>query len=464
MKITNCSAIAQMDQFFASDGAADDRFGTSVATSGDFAIIGAHYDDDYGSTSGSVYVYKYNSTSDNWSQTQKLTPSDASSSQQFGVGVGMYQDLAIIGAWFDGDGSAYIFHLDNSSSQWIQTAKLTGTDISDTYHLINGIDNFGYTVDITTDYAIVGTVNFDFDESGYDGDSFHAYVFTMNSNDVYDWSQTAILQCQDGCGLSDRFGRDVGISTNYAVVGAPSWNSEAPGKAYVFKRDETDDSWSQVAVLNASDGANGYEFGAAVDISENGNVIVVGSPEDTSSGYDGSIYIFERNQSNSDGTDWTQTNKFRASTTYPVAFGDAVAISSLGNTVVAGSVWSSWDGKGTAYAFEKDSSTGDWSYSMQLVGTTTASHDYFGVSVAIDKKFAVVGACYDDDLGTTSGSAYVFEGVFDPTAAPTSLPTSFPTSPSLMPSNEPTFVPTSIPTSGPTSSPTSIPSGMCAID
>ena len=42
----------------ASDGAADDRFGVSVSISGDTAIVGASFDDDNGSDSGSVYVFR----------------------------------------------------------------------------------------------------------------------------------------------------------------------------------------------------------------------------------------------------------------------------------------------------------------------------------------------------------------------------------------------------------------------
>ena len=41
----------------ASDAAEDDWFGYSVAISGNTAIVGARYDDDGGSDSGSAYVF-----------------------------------------------------------------------------------------------------------------------------------------------------------------------------------------------------------------------------------------------------------------------------------------------------------------------------------------------------------------------------------------------------------------------
>ena len=55
------SAAAAFDRevkITASDGAAGDQFGDSVAISGDTAIVGAIRDDDNGSESGSAYVYQ----------------------------------------------------------------------------------------------------------------------------------------------------------------------------------------------------------------------------------------------------------------------------------------------------------------------------------------------------------------------------------------------------------------------
>ena len=45
----------------------------------------------------------------------------------------------------------------------------------------------------------------------------------------------------------------------------------------------------------------------------------------------------------------------------------------------------------------------------KLLASDGATYDYFGVSVAVSGAVAVVGAYQDDDAGTASGSAYVFE-------------------------------------------------------
>ena len=44
----------------------------------------------------------------------------------------------------------------------------------------------------------------------------------------------------------------------------------------------------------------------------------------------------------------------------------------------------------------------------QLFGSDTALGDHFGEAVAIDGDFLVIGAHADDDMGSFSGSAYVF--------------------------------------------------------
>jgi hypothetical protein len=98
----------------ASDGAAEDHFGNSVAISGDTAVIGAVGDDDNGSFSGSAYVFRYDGS--DWVEEAKLTASDGAASDQSGGSVAVSDDAAVVGAPGDDDngtdsGSAYVFQL-----------------------------------------------------------------------------------------------------------------------------------------------------------------------------------------------------------------------------------------------------------------------------------------------------------------------------------------------------------------
>jgi len=99
----------------ASDAAASDSFGRSVAVSGDTAVVGAVGDDDGGFTSGSAYVFTRSGAT--WSQQAKLTASDAAAQDFFGTSVSVSGDTAVVGADRDDDagfdsGSAYVFELD----------------------------------------------------------------------------------------------------------------------------------------------------------------------------------------------------------------------------------------------------------------------------------------------------------------------------------------------------------------
>ena len=78
----------QLAMLTADDGGADDGFGYSVAIDGDTVVIGARFDDDDGSNSGSVYVFRKSWLSgDTYSQMAKLTASDAAAGDSFGASV-----------------------------------------------------------------------------------------------------------------------------------------------------------------------------------------------------------------------------------------------------------------------------------------------------------------------------------------------------------------------------------------
>jgi len=82
--------------------------------SGDTAVIGAFFDDDAGSTSGSAYVFRRSGTT--WTEQAKLTASDAAERARFGNSVAVSGNAAVIGAYKDADagsssGSAYVFSL-----------------------------------------------------------------------------------------------------------------------------------------------------------------------------------------------------------------------------------------------------------------------------------------------------------------------------------------------------------------
>ena len=109
----------EQDKLLASDGTAEDYFGY-VSIDGDYAIVGAPWDDDNGNESGSAYVFKRSGTA--WTQQAKLLPSDGAAEEHFGISVSISGDYAIVGAIWNDDngnasGSAYVFKKDNGGNQ-----------------------------------------------------------------------------------------------------------------------------------------------------------------------------------------------------------------------------------------------------------------------------------------------------------------------------------------------------------
>jgi len=255
-------------------------------------------------------------------------------------------------------------------------------------------DLFGVSVAVSGDTAVIGA---SYDDYGA-VDIGSAYVFRYDGSD---WVEEEKLTPSDGAG-EDHFGGAVAVSGDTVVVGS-MWdddNGSFSGSAYVFRYDGSD--WVEEEKLTASDGVAYDYFGGTVGIS--GDTIVVGANGNDDYGpYTGSAYIFRY-----DGSEWVEEEKLTASdgSTYDY-FGGSVAIS--GDTAVVGADGS--DGgsgyySGSAYVFRYDGS--DWVEEEKLVASDGAPGDHLGNSVAISGDTVVVGAIYDDDNGSDSGSAYVF--------------------------------------------------------
>ncbi len=87
----------QQEKLTAGDGAANDLFGFSVAIDGDTAIIGAHLAD-AGMNVNQGAAYFFTRSDGAWSQTQKLAASDAAAGDLFGFSVALDAETAVIGA------------------------------------------------------------------------------------------------------------------------------------------------------------------------------------------------------------------------------------------------------------------------------------------------------------------------------------------------------------------------------
>jgi len=353
----------------ASDGAAGDNFAWSVSLSGDTAVVAARLDDDNGADSGSAYVFVR--TGSSWSEQTKLTASDGAANNYFGISVSVSGDTAVVGASGANaaQGSAYVFV--RSGSIWSEQQKFTASDGA-------AADNFGHSVSVSGDTAVVGAVGDDDNGSG----SGSAYIFVRTG---VSWSEEAKLMASDGA-AGDNFAWSVSLSGDTAVV----------------------------AKLMASDGAAGDNFAWSVSLS--GDTAVVAARLDDDNGADsGSAYIFVRT-----GSSWSEQAKLTAS---DGAAGDwfGYFVSASGDTAVVGAVFDDDNGgnSGSAYVFVRLGSS--WSEQQKLTASDGAAGDRFGESVSVNGDTAIVGAFFDDDNGGNSGSVYFFDltGLLHPRPAVT---------------------------------------------
>jgi hypothetical protein len=267
----------------AADAAANDRFGHSVALSGDTAVVGAPYRDAAGLLPHAGAAYVFTRSGGSWTPQQTIVATDAADGDQFGHSVAVSSGTALVGAPYrdiagQADaGAAYVFT--RFGGFWKQQARLTATDGA-------AAETFGYSVSVSGGTALVGANGHAVAGMVLAG---AAYVFTGSAGS---WTQQAQLLAPDGA-VGDQFGRSVALSGGTALVGAP-WHDTAgkvdAGAAYMFTRSAG--SWRQQTKPIAPDGAAGDQFGRSVALS--GAMALGGAPyHDTAGQADaGAAYSF----------------------------------------------------------------------------------------------------------------------------------------------------------------------------
>lgn len=374
--VMNGEEWTEQAKLTASDADEEDQFGKSVSICGYYATVGAYENDDDGSNSGSAYIFLRDG--DEWTEQAKLTASDAGLVNRFGYSVSISGNYVIIGAPGNINnrercGTAYIFV--RNGNEWTEQDKLTASD-PDRY------GNFGCSVSINGDYAIVGAYC-DNNEAGRRAGS--AYIFVRDGEE---WNEQSKLIASDAK-TEDRFGLTVSISGDYAVVGT-MWED----KVYVFHKNV--EEWSEVAILTAND-FGVFVYGHALSIDNEYAIIGAGGP-----GYSGSAYVYNMNEitpfDQKKGTpeDGAENDMFGHSVAH---FLDMTVIGAFGDDDFGVN-------SGSAYIFD----SGIYRFPQgKLTADDAAEGDEFGVSVSTVSENIIIGAWGDDDAGQNSGSVYIFE-------------------------------------------------------
>ncbi len=371
---TGAHAQCELQQIQASDGLGD--FGSSAAMDGTVAIIGSS---SYG-LGGLAYILRHDGAS--WTEEATLVASDGAPGDGFGGLVAIHGDVAIAGAAGDDDlgdksGSAYVFRFDGS--EWLEETKLLAPDGTNK-------DYFGQSVAVGSNVLVVGAPGDD--DMGLQSGSVYVFVFDGSS-----WNLDVKLTASDGTG-SDEFGNAVAIRKNLMIVGARDVDGpySSIGAAYIFRHDGS--TWSEEAVLKASDPWDYDYFGSAVSIDD--GFAVVGAP----GGFyatTGRAFVFRY-----DETDWVEDALLAPPGAGSYAyFGTSVAVDGDNIFIGAHGADGSYPDGGAAYSYGRDES--EWSLRRKLIPSDGESYDEFGISVALSGELALAG---DPEHGP--GTVYAF--------------------------------------------------------
>ncbi len=327
--------------------------------------INGDEDNDSLRDAGAVYVFTRNGTT--WLQQAYIKASNTGNADRFGTTVALSGETLAVGApneqsnatGIDGDeddnslsgaGALYVFT--RNGTTWLQQAyiKASNTGL---------VDNFGFSVALSGDSLAVGAPNEQSNATGIDGNEDDnslsgagaVYLFTRNGTT---WLQQAYIKASN-TGNGDLFGTSVALSDDTLAVGAVGEDSNATGingdedndglnnagAAYVYTR--VGAVWGQQAYVKASNSDSLDQFGFSVSqfgdtlaigaIGEDSNATGINGDEDNDGlNNAGAAYLYTR-----DGVVWAQQAYVKASNSDNLdQFG--FSVSQLGDTLVIGAI------------------------------------------------------------------------------------------------------------------------------
>lgn len=374
-------------KFSASDGEEGDYFGFSVAISGEYAVVGAINDDDNGIQSGSVYIYHHDALNDIWKEEQKIVASDGAADDRFGYDVDISGDYIIVGAINDDDnghnsGSAYIYKIGSTSEETINSEqKIISTDGAPE-------ETYGYSVGISDGNIVVGSRR----EYILGSDLGRSYIYKLGSNEIDTMSSEQQIPAES-------HSWSVAVSGSMMIVG----NSHGDGKvrtsgsATLYQIGNTrTETLSTIQKIYASDGERLDNFGASVAIS--GNHAIVGAIYDDDSAENaGAAYIYEIG-ANQDYTMSSEKKIIASEGSAQNWFGSSVAVS--GDYVVIGDTKTP-----NTYIYELGFSEDQIMSSEQ----TTDSDIDLKKSLSISGDYAIIGSpLSSNENGINAGTIYFY--------------------------------------------------------
>ena len=363
----------------------DEKFGHSVALSGDFAVIGVQPEDP--TKPGFAYVFKHDGQS--WHQHQVIKPtSDTNSS--FGQSVSIDGFNLVVGAPENTEngvakGSVHVFK--KTLGQWTEVQQIVDQGG-------HPDDRFGHAVDVQNNQILVGAIN------AHYGNLKTGAVFVYQlTQGEWQYSQKLLpSELEDGAG----FGGSLDQTNRWVLVGNHAENDDSqPRNAYFFEN--INGTWVSAQAVISSDWNTDQKFG--LDVAVEGNWAVIGASKDY---FDfGKAYLYRFN-----GVTWVEMSILQQplphEPDYYDRFSHAVELSAGRLLIGAPGLDLFFNGAGLATSYQW--SNGTWEYAQHISAEVGATNNFAGASVQVDGQWAVVGA---PGSSNEPGEFYPVKGAVD---------------------------------------------------
>lgn len=336
-------------------------FGENVDIDGDQAIVGARLAVNGAISPGAAYIFRR--TGGNWALEDTLLAADGADDDWFGADVAIDGDYAIVGASARSNfmGGAYLFQ--RNGAIWLPVAVLENPDQATN-------DFFGSAVDLSGDWAIVGTRHDEFQGAYlYYRDAIHGWGLFGSLPDIY--------------GRADFYGQDVALEDPYALVGGGA-------HAILWKRGE--DAWLKQIYLGGS--ADNWDLSGTRMALHWRNVLTGHGGDDDLGENAGAGWMLPLQDRNRQSELMPTNNGLHY-------FGSGVAVDG-DRALVGAESGSAAQDYGYCSVFARTNEY--WLAQTQLLPEDTATGMRFGSATALAGDYAAVGARSADG----SGAAYVF--------------------------------------------------------
>lgn len=259
-------------------------------------------------------------------------------------------------------------------------------------------DRFGADVAIENDLALVAAPD------RVDDGAISGRVYLYQEIDG-DWTFERSFASPAPASRTDRFGAAVAVSAERLFIGAPGHTDL--GAVFIYERDSSTEAWFLAETLLGEDfldqGATGT-FGDFLDV--NGDRLVVSAPVAEI------VFAFERQTGSSDWTLTGEVEEVPPSVT-PSGFGRGVAID--GDALVVGSPFDdeAASNAGAITVFRRQAG-GDWSFEAKLFASDAAGFAGFGAGCGISCDHIVTGSGSRGYTFARHGDTWIETGMITP--------------------------------------------------